>query len=225
MVMKMGNVRLLPALLATGGVVFALKAATLAEAAAEAVEAAPAAKAEAPPDPAKAGGADKSCTIPSFAEQAGLSATEVEVLQSLGARRTALDQRETDLSTQAQLVEASQKRADERLAEMKRVQAQLELLVNKVNEEQNARMAGLVVVYSKMKPKDAAKIFEGLDNDVLLDVATRMKQTVLAPIMGSMSPEAARKLTKAIAEQKKAPEDLLTKATTPPGAKAGGKPG
>jgi flagellar motility protein MotE (MotC chaperone) len=197
----------------------------LAEAAAEAVEAAPAAKAEAPPDPAKAGGADNSCTIPSFAEQAGLSATEVEVLQSLGARRTALDQRETDLSTQAQLVEASQKRADERLAEMKRVQAQLEQLVNKVNEEQDARMAGLVVVYSKMKPKDAAKIFEGLDSDVLLDVATRMKQTVLASIMGSMSPEAARKLTKAIAEQKKAPEDLLTKATTPPGGKASGKPG
>jgi flagellar motility protein MotE (MotC chaperone) len=98
-------------------------------------------------------------------------------------------------------------------------------LVNKVNEEQDARMAGLVVVYSKMKPKDAAKIFEGLDSDVLLDVATRMKQTVLAPIMGSMTPEAARKLTKAIAESKKAPEDLLTKASGPTGNKAGGKPG
>ena len=161
---SVGGVRLLPALIATGSVVFALKAATLAAAAAEAADAAPAAEpagenhatAEGAAKPAEAAA---QCAIPSFAEQAGLSATEVEVLQSLGARRTALDARETDMSTQAQLIEASQTRRDERLAELKTLQTSVEALLGKLDEEQNARINGLVTVYSKMKLKDAAAIF------------------------------------------------------------------
>lgn len=211
------DVRLLPPLMITAGVVLGLKAVALAEAAeqaagetpaAAATEGAPAAPAAA--KPAAANG--EQCPAPNFAEQAGLSATEVEVLQSLGARRTTLDQRAAELSTQAQLIAASEKRVDERLAELKRVQSAVEGILGKLDEEQDARVNALVVVYSKMKPKDAAKIWEGLDDAVLLEVASRMKQATLAEVMGLMNAESARKLTKALLESKKAPDNILSKA-------------
>lgn len=210
------TVRLLPAMMITAGVVLGLKAVDLAEAASE-PQAEPqtaSAKESKPAAPtAQGAAAAQSCPAPSFADQAGLSATEVEVLQSLGARRTALDQRAADMSTQVELLAASEKRVGERLAELQRVQGVVEGLLTKLNEEQEARVAGMVTVYSKMKPKDAARVFEGLDDGVLLDIASRMKQTNLSEIMGNMSPDSARRLTKNILESKKIPDDAVKAAT------------
>ncbi len=220
------NVRLLPAMMVTASVVLGLKAVSMAEAAND-PEAKPApaaaAAASAPPAAASAAPAAQSCPAPSFAEQAGLSATEVEVLQSLGARRTALDQRAAEMSTDGELLAAAEKRVTERLAELQRVQGVVEGLLGKLNEEQDARVNGMVTVYSKMKPKDAARIFEGLDEAVLLEVAGRMKQTNLSEIMGMMTAESARRLTKGLLESKKIPDDAVTKAAgaAPASAKAG----
>ncbi|MGE3866997.1 MAG: hypothetical protein AB7G04_08785, partial [Hyphomonadaceae bacterium] len=132
----MANVRLLPAVMVTAGVVLGLKAvalaATAAESAGDVAAAASEALAPAPASTVAAPAASSAqCAAPSFAEQAGLSATEVEVLQSLGARRTALDQRETEMSTQAQLLVAAEKRVEERLNELKRVQGEVEGMLGK----------------------------------------------------------------------------------------------
>jgi flagellar motility protein MotE (MotC chaperone) len=217
------NVRLLPAMMITAGVVLGLKAVALAEAADDAHGAAPPAPASAGA-PANGGAnqpaAAQSCPAPSFADQAGLSATEVEVLQSLGARRVGLDQRAAEMSTDAELLAASEKRVSERLAELQRVQGVVEGLLGKLNDEQEARVAGMVTVYSKMKPKDAAKVFEGLDEDVLLQIASRMKQTNLSEIMGFMQPASAARLTKTILESRKIPDDAV-KAAAASSAKAG----
>ncbi len=78
----------------------------------------------------------------------------------------------------------------------------------------------MVTVYSKMKPKDAAKVFEGLDDDTLLPIASRMKQTNLSEIMGAMTPASAAKLTKNILESQKIPDDAV-KAAGSAAAKAG----
>jgi flagellar motility protein MotE (MotC chaperone) len=222
------NVRLLPAMMITAGVVLGLKAVALAEAAGEATSSTPPA-----PAPATASGvapangnasqpaAAQSCPAPSFADQAGLSAQEVEVLQSLGARRTSLDQRATEMSTDAELLAASEKRVNERLAELQRVQGVVEGLLGKLNDEQEARVAGMVTVYSKMKPKDAAKVFEGLDDETLLQIASRMKQTNLSEIMGAMQPASAGRLTKNILESRKISDDAVKAAGPVSAAKAG----
>ncbi|MEJ0023031.1 MAG: hypothetical protein WDN76_06020 [Alphaproteobacteria bacterium] len=166
------TVRLLPAMMITAGMVMGLKAVALAESATETQASSTPAPAAATPASAPApanqpAAASQSCPAPSFADQAGLSATEVDVLQSLGARRTSLDQRQAEMSTDAELLAASEKRVNERLAELQRVQGVVEGLLGKLNDEQEARVAGMVTVYSKMKPKDAAKVFEGLDDDYI----------------------------------------------------------
>ncbi len=212
----MAQVRLLPAVIATAGVALALKAVSVAQAASE-----PAAEAAAPAVEAKPAAAagpaspEMQCAAPSFAESAGLSATEVEVLQSLGQRRAALDAREAEFATQSALLQAAEKRVNERLAELKRVEGVVGAMVAKLDAQQDARVTAMVVVYQKMKPKDAADVFNGLDDEDLYAVASGMKQANLAEIMGLMQPDRARKLTSMMLKRDALPADVAKAAPKP----------
>jgi flagellar motility protein MotE (MotC chaperone) len=203
------NVRLLPALMATAGVVLALKAVNVAEAASAPapLDASAAPVAAAAPAPKPATGA--SCPPPNFADQAGLSATEVDVLQSLGQRRAQLDARAADIDTQGALLGATEKSVNDRIAELKRVEAAVSALMAKVDDSQNEQVEAMVNVYTKMKPKDAARIFDALDDDVLVPVAAKMKQGNLAEIMGLMNADRARKITKMLMMKDRLPPDIL----------------
>ena len=79
------------------------------------------------------------------------------------------------------------------------------LLVQRDDAEQK-QLAALVKTYSSMKPKDAARIFNTLDENVALSVAALLKPDVLAPILGAMNSDAAQKLTVRLANRLKVPE-------------------
>ncbi len=206
----------------TLAVVLGLKAVAMAEAADMPASEGGAAKKPPADPPAQAKPTGKpaaTCPPASFADQAGLSAQEVEVLQSLGARRAALEARALEIDTQSELLAASEKRAGERIAELKRVQAAVESLLLKLDEQQSERIAAMVNVYQKMRAKDAAAVFDGLDDEVLVEVASRMKQSNLAEVMGAMNPEKVRRLTKLLLEQRKlAPHALSEPAKSRPAA-------
>src|SRR6201996_1619134 len=57
-------------------------------------------------------------TAAELAKEAGLSPAELQVLQSLGARRGQLDQRASDLDTQVELIAAAENKLDTRIAQM-----------------------------------------------------------------------------------------------------------
>jgi flagellar motility protein MotE (MotC chaperone) len=214
------GVRLIPAAMATVAALLGLKAVALAEDIAEApaMEGAPAAEhAEAVSAPAAAGA--EQCAIPSFAEQAGLSPAEVQVLQALGARREALDSRASQLETQDGLMSAAEQRLDQRLSELRQLESTVNQLLGQLDEAQAQRVANLVDVYQRMRAKDAAAVFDGLDDGVLVQVASRMRQANLAEIMGNMQPTRARHLTEMLAELSRPPssgQDLLQRTGLPP---------
>ena len=59
-----------------------------------------------------------------------------------------------------------------------------------------------------MKPKDAAKIFEELEMTTLLEVAERMKERKLAPVMAKMNPERAREITVELRDLRELPREV-----------------
>ena len=93
----------------------------------------------------------------------GLSLAEVQVLESLSARREALDARENDLVMRERLIEAAERRVDERIDDLRALEARIEDLLLLRDEEEEAQMASLVSVYENMRAKDAAAIFDTLD--------------------------------------------------------------
>ena len=222
--------RLLPALMVTLAVLLGLKAVAFAEGVGDgaptqagppgaqkdappAVATAPAAPASSAASAAQPAGA---CATTAFAEAAGLSPSEVQVLQSLGARRVSLDARATEMDTRQELLAAAERRVEERIAELKRVEARVQALTGQMDAAQTQRISSLVDVYQRMRAKDAAAVFDALDQAVLVEVASHMRQANLAEVMGKMTPSRARQLTQWLANAPSAPAPPPSANATPP---------
>ncbi|GMV61322.1 MAG: hypothetical protein AMXMBFR74_04910 [Parvibaculum sp.] len=124
-----------------------------------------------------------------------ISKSERTVLQSLASRRKELDTRAGELDTREQLLAAAERRVEERIAELKEIEARINERIGAEDEANEARIAGLVSMYETMKPKDAARIFERLDMGVLLDVVMRMQPRKMAAVLAAMDPVVAQDLT------------------------------
>lgn len=262
---KTADVRLLPAVIGIGAILFALKAGGLAFPASAATApaapppaqaGAPAAKAAAPAKPAAAAkpGAPAdplaaiNAALPMPAKPAepaaqakpvdeltadlaaSVSSAEMDVLTSLADRRDALQQRQRELELRANIIAATEKRVDEKISQLKALQARIETLLGQRDAKELEQLDGLVKIYAAMKPKDAARIFSSLDDKVRIGVAGRMKADVLAGIMASLPSEVAQKLTVELASRYKAPGEAAvaspdtstSAAATPPAPAPGG---
>jgi flagellar motility protein MotE (MotC chaperone) len=189
--------RLLPILMGTCGLLLSMKAVGISEYAY--------AQATTPAAPAPAAEPAKPKHDISDADEAG-SASEIDLLSSLSKRRTELDGRETELTMRENLIVAAEKRVDGKIAALKDLQAQIQKLVAQRDAEQEKQVAALVKTYSAMKPADAARIFDGLNDEILVPVASLMKPDVLAPVLAKMQAEAAQKLTIKLANRLALPD-------------------
>lgn len=135
----------------------------------------------------------------------GGSAAERAVLESLGRRRETLQEQEGQLDLREKLLQATEERIQKRVDELKKLEQRIEAVVEKKKQQEENEVAGLVTMYETMKPKDAARIFDRLSLPILLKVVRQMKPRKMADILAKMSPEAAERLTVAIASNSSAP--------------------
>lgn len=136
-----------------------------------------------------------------LAKEAGLSPAELQVLQSLQARRGELDAREQEMDTQLQLLTAAEAKLETKLKALAGLKGEIQALMGQAEEKETAEVARLTTVYSKMKPRDAAAIMTQLDDKVRLPVAATMKEAGLAAILAQMPPAEAKKLTESLANR------------------------
>jgi flagellar motility protein MotE (MotC chaperone) len=132
------------------------------------------------------------------------SAAERALLERLQERRQELDKRARELDIREGLIAEAEKRMEGRLAEIKDAQAQVAVAAEKKDEAEAARFKGLVTMYENMKPRDAAKIFDRLNVDVLLEVASQINPRRMSDILALMAPETAERLTVELASRAKA---------------------
>jgi flagellar motility protein MotE (MotC chaperone) len=153
-----------------------------------------------------------------LAKEAGLSPAELQVLQSLQGRRGQLDQREQDLDAQLRLLSAAEMKLDGKLAALTSMKTEIQALLDKADQKASTETDRLVVVYSKMKPQDAAARFTLLDDAVRIPIAARMKEAALSQIMGKMPPADAKTLTEKLARRFESKALADAKAAIQPGA-------
>lgn len=130
---------------------------------------------------------------------------ELQILENLADRRKALDERTRELDMRERVLSAMEKRIDDKIAEMKKIQAKVASYLKNYDEQHVQRLQRLVKMYETMKPKDAARIFEQLHMDILVEVATNMKERQMSAILADMSPDAAKALTVELATKKPIP--------------------
>lgn len=193
----MAGAKSLPDMLA-GAKAFAEGAAKPGEKAAEG-EGAP--SAESAGQPAAAKTLPRACapSADALAKEAGLSPAELRVLQSLGARRGQLDQREQDIDVQLQLLAAAEAKLDTKMKALTGLKGEIQGLLGQVDAQKQAEVDRLVTVYQGMKPKDAAARMTLLSDEVRLPIAAKMKERTLAMILSNMAPADAKILTERLA--------------------------
>jgi flagellar motility protein MotE (MotC chaperone) len=153
-------------------------------------------------------------TAAELAKQAGLSPAELQVLQSLGARRGQLDARENNMDTQLALMAAAEAKLDAKIKALNGLKAEVNGLLVQSNTKEAAEIDRLVKVFEGMKAKDAAPRLAALDDNVRIPIAAKMKERSLSAIIAQMSAADAKKLTESLARRYSEAKDAATKASS-----------
>jgi flagellar motility protein MotE (MotC chaperone) len=120
---------------------------------------------------------------------------ELSFFKKLNERKAELDRREAEI---AKLEEELQKQKDgieERIQQLEAMRKQIsETLKGRVEQDQE-KVAKLVDVYSNMKPSQASRVIETLNEELAVTILDRMKKKNAAEILNTMSAGKARKLS------------------------------
>lgn len=133
------------------------------------------------------------------------SQSELEILQKLAKRREELDIRERNIEQRAGVLKAAEAQIDAKVAKLKELEASIKDLIGVYDEKERDRMTNLVKIYSTMKPKEAARLFNDMEMNLLVRVFEQMKESKSAPILALMESAKANALTSELANKRRLP--------------------
>jgi flagellar motility protein MotE (MotC chaperone) len=129
----------------------------------------------------------------------------MKLYKDLAKRRKEIKKQAEKLKKKKALLKAAEQELDKKYQELKKLRNQIKSLLNEQSKQKEERISSLVKIYSGMKADDAARIFNTLEMNVLVEVMSRMSERNLAPILAEMNAEKARKVTMLLAEEKDLP--------------------
>ncbi len=121
--------------------------------------------------------------------------SEVLILQELAERREALDFRSKEIDRKAVQLKVAEAEIDKKLDQLEAYRNELKSLVQEYNEKEREKINSLIKVYSTMKPKDAARIFNTLDTDIVVSLIKDMKPSTSSAILSQMQESKAKVIT------------------------------
>ena len=133
------------------------------------------------------------------------SQSELEILQKLAQRREELDIRERSIEQKAGVLKAAEAQIDMKIAKLKELEASIKDLIGVYDEKERDRLNNLVKIYSTMKPKEAARLFNDMEMSLLVRVFEQMKESKAAPILALMDSAKANALTSELANKRTLP--------------------
>ncbi|WP_417497884.1 MotE family protein [Maricaulis sp.] len=136
------------------------------------------------------------------------TADEERVIYRLRERSIELDRRESELETREALMLAMEQRVDTKIGELNELRAQIESLAGDLTERESEDMNVIVSWYAAMDAGDAATRISSLDLDTQLQIASRMSQRTFGGILAEMTPLAAASLTERMAARSNLPDTV-----------------
>lgn len=132
-----------------------------------------------------------------------MTAEELTLFKSLEERRQALDQRERELKSLEEELQKQKEALDKRLVDIEQVRKSIATQLEEKVKVDQERVEQLVQFYSTMKPQQAAKIVESLNEDLAVEVLLKMKKKNAADIMNLIDAQKAQKLSEKFAGYRK----------------------
>jgi flagellar motility protein MotE (MotC chaperone) len=129
---------------------------------------------------------------------------EVSLFTKLEERKKQLDAREANLDKLDEELQKQKEDLEKRLAALEDVRAKIATKLEDKVKSDGDKVNSLVSVYSNMKPGQAAILLQGLNEDLAVEILTKMKNKNAAEILNTMEPEKAKHLTERFAGFKEA---------------------
>lgn len=120
----------------------------------------------------------------------------------LAAERKALDARAAELELMAAYLEAAEQRAAAQIASLETARVEVAALIDRRAVLADADLNRLVTIYGNMKPKDAARLLNGTETEIVVVMLDRMEERRAAPILAEMDPAKVNELTRALATRR-----------------------
>ncbi len=121
--------------------------------------------------------------------------SEIMILQELAERREALDLRAQEIDKRAIQLKVTEEEINKKLRQLKDYEQKLQKLINTYSEQEQENLNAMVKMYTSMKPKDAARIFNNLDMNITVALLKGMKPSSSSAILSQMDSQKAQAVT------------------------------
>lgn len=113
----------------------------------------------------------------------------------LNERKRELDAREEELNRMDQEIQTQKAELEKKLAEIENTRRNISSVLEEKVKGDDQKVENLVQVYSNMKPQQAAKAFEEMDENLAIEILGRMKKKNAAEIMNLVKSEKVKILS------------------------------
>jgi flagellar motility protein MotE (MotC chaperone) len=128
---------------------------------------------------------------------------EINHFSKLNERKRELDAREEELSRVESELAIQKSELEKRMTELDSTRKQISGILDEKVKADDKKVDVLVQVYTSMKPQQAAKILETMDEDLAVEILGRMKRKPAAEVLNLLKPEKAQVLSEKYSGYKK----------------------
>ncbi len=139
-------------------------------------------------------GPQPSLDNPAYDETQCLEPEELLVVELVRSRHRELDQREELLVLREQALMVHKTEVRKEIEHLEALRLEIESLLQRRAEARAEGTAALVQMVNQMKPKDAAKMLELMETDVVVTVLEDLQPRQAGRILGAMPPAVAAEL-------------------------------
>ena len=133
------------------------------------------------------------------------STDELSFFNKLNDRKKELDLREAELAKLEEELQKQKAELDDKIKQLETMRGDIsKTLKTRVAVDQE-KVEKLVQFYSTMKPPQAAKVIESLNEDLAVEVMDKMKKKNAAEIMNALDAKKARRLSELLTGYERTP--------------------
>ncbi|MBB3266861.1 flagellar motility protein MotE (MotC chaperone) [Azospirillum sp. OGB3] len=145
--------------------------------------------------------------LPADAALPAASCTDPALRAAIAEQKADVTARTRHLGEAEAVLAAAETRATAQIQKLSAIKRDVEALMQQRSNLQQEDLKRMVTIYETMKPRDAARIFNDLETDIIIDVLDRMAERRSAPIIAELEDGKAREVTRLVLQRRALPGD------------------
>jgi flagellar motility protein MotE (MotC chaperone) len=126
------------------------------------------------------------------------SGSPADMVSYLEQRETEVKHKEEQLRQKEEYLTQMQQDVEKKLKDLTVIQKEIQAYRNEKEDAQTGKIRSLAKIYGSMKPKEAAKLLENLDDQLVVKIVSTMNADEAASLLGNMDVKKAAKISEVL---------------------------